>query len=257
MNKLHYVKKSINVLNCLLMLAVAAGACVIIVPFLNRTIQPTLPAAGIAETEPTSQPASLPHPSQADYAIVGEQNLFHPERMIPPENKVETAVVIPKPELVLYGTLISDNLSIAYIEDKKAPYSTPGRGKRQTQLKKGDNVSGYVLQEIEPNHIVLVKGEEKLVVMLDEKDRKRGGETATPVAATSSPGGLPPSSAVPTVSRPATSPAAAASQATTTAPAVSPTPASTQGAKPTVQSGPPVTRPGQPPDPRRMRMQNK
>ena len=145
--------------------------------------------------------------------------------MIPPEKIVEIAAVIPKPELVLYGTLISDNVSIAYVEDKKAPYSTPGRGKRQTQLKKGDNVSGYVLQDIEPNRIVLVKGEEKLVVMLDEKDRKRGGETATPAAATSSPGGLPPSPAVPAASRPATSPATAvpssASRAIPASPAVS------------------------------------
>ena len=168
MNHLHYLGKSINVLNCLLMLAVAVSAYVVIVPYRNLTIQPTLPVAKIAETAPTSSPPeSLPNPSQADYTMISEKNLFHPERKIPPDNVVAVAVVIPKPpELVLYGTLISDNLSIAYVEDKKAPYSTPGRGKRQTQLKKGDNVSGYVLQDIEPNRIVLVKGEEKLVVPL-------------------------------------------------------------------------------------------
>ena len=38
---MHYVMKSINVLNCLLMLAVAAGAYAVIVPFLNLTIPPT------------------------------------------------------------------------------------------------------------------------------------------------------------------------------------------------------------------------
>ena len=237
------------------MLAVAASAYVVIVPYLNLTIQPTLPAAKIAETAPTSsQPESLPNPSQADYTMISEKNLFHPERKIPPDNVVAVAAVIPKPpELVLYGTLISDNLNVAYVEDKKAPYSTPGRGKRQTQLKKGDNISGYVLQDIEPNRIVLVKGEEKLVVLLVSKDKKRAEETAKPVATTSSPGSPPSSPAVTAVSRPATPPAAAASQATATSPAVSGSPASTQGAKPPVQSAPAVTRPGQPYDPRRLR----
>ena len=203
MNNLYYVRKSINVLNCLLMSAAAASAYVVVVPYLNQTIQPILPAAKIAETAPaSSQPESLPNASQADYTMISEKNLFHPERKIPPDNIVVTAPVIPKPELVLYGTLISDNLSIAYVEDRKAPYSTPGRGTRQTQLKKGDNISGYVLQDIEPNRIVLVKGEDKLVVMLVSKDKKRTEETAKPVATTSSPGSLSLSPAVSAVSRP-------------------------------------------------------
>jgi hypothetical protein len=264
-NKSYYVMKSINVLNCFLMLAVAASAYVVIVPFLNLTIQPTLPAPRITEAAPASQPASLLNPSQDDYVMIGEQNLFHPERMIPQDKKLEIAAVVPKPELVLYGTLISDNLSIAYVEDKKAPYSTPGRGNRQTTLKKGDNVSGYVLQDIEPNRIVLVKGEEKLVVTLDEKDRKRVAETAmSPTAATSSPGGLPPSPTMPAVSRPAMSPApagpSAASQATASSPAVSASPASTQGEKFPAQPSPSVAGPGgvrNTYDPRRIRMQNK
>ena len=258
MNKLHYVRKSISVLNCLLMLAFAASAYVVIVPYLNQTIQATLPAAKIAETAPiSSQLESPPNPSQTDYTMISEKNLFHPERKIPPDNIVITATVIPKPELILYGTLISDNLSIAYVEDKKAPYSTPGRGTRQTQLKKGDNVSGYVLQDIEANRIVLVKGEDKLVVMLTSKEKKRAEETTKPVATTSSPGSPPAISAAPASTRPATSPAAAAPQATATAPVISGSPASTQGAKPPVQTTPSVTRPGQPYDPRRERMQNK
>ena len=117
MSNLYYLRKSINVLNCLLMVAVAASAYVVIVPYMNLTIQPALPAAKIAETAPiSSQPKSLPNPSQADYAMISEKNLFHPERKIPPDNAVAIAAVIPKPpELVLYGTLISDNLNIAYV----------------------------------------------------------------------------------------------------------------------------------------------
>ncbi len=68
--------------------------------------------------------------------MISEQNLFHPERKIPPEKQQEKAV--PKPDLFLYGTLITNDASYAFVEDKKAPYSTAGRGKRQTTLKKGD-----------------------------------------------------------------------------------------------------------------------
>ena len=201
MTNLHYLVKSMNVLNCLLALALAAAAHDIVVPYLNFKVQSTLPAVGKAATDSTIQPLSLPVPPFQDYTIVSEQNLFHPQRRIPPEKIEEKATVaaapFPKPELVLYGTLIADDLSIAYVEDRKAPYSTPGRGKRQTQLKKGDSIGGYLLQEIEPTHIVLVRGEDKLVVSLDEKDRKRSVETAAPVKAAAPAGGLPTRSGAP------------------------------------------------------------
>jgi len=189
MSRMHGVMKSMNVLNCLLSLAVAAGVTTVVVPFLNLEIRATLPIIRPTEPEQTFRPASPPPPSFADYLTVSEKNLFHPERRLPPEKSASAEKpVIPKPDLVLYGTLITDNLSIAYIEDRKAPYSTPGRGKRQTQLKKGDSVGGYVLREIEPNRIVLTMGEETLVVMLDEKDKQRGGETT---ASPSAPAGTP------------------------------------------------------------------
>ena len=93
--------------------------------------------------------------------------------------------------MFLYGTLITDDASYAFIEDKKAPYSTPGRGKRQVTLKKGDHLSGYTLSEIEANRIVLVKGEDKVVVTLDESEKKRTGEVpAMPATARTATGGI-------------------------------------------------------------------
>jgi hypothetical protein len=196
-----------NILNGLLLLAVVAVAYDVIVPFLNVTTQTSLPAVGKWETETGNQQeqASLPNVSFADYVTVGEQNLFHPERKIPEEKRVEVeakAVVMPKPDLVLYGTLLADDLSIAYLEDRKAPYSTPGRGTRPKQLKKGDSIGGYVLRSIEPNRVVLMRGEDQLVVTLDEQNKKRAGDTAAPqggaparaaagAAASSVPGGVP------------------------------------------------------------------
>jgi hypothetical protein len=126
-----------------------------------------------------------------DYALISDHNLFHPERKMPLEKQPET--VIPKPDLFLYGTLISNDESFAFIENKKSPYSTAGRGKRQVTVKKGDNVSGYILSGIEANRIVLVKGEDTVVVMLNDKEKRRAGEaSALPATARTAPGGTAP-----------------------------------------------------------------
>jgi hypothetical protein len=90
---------------------------------------------------------------------------------------------LPKPDLVLYGTLITDTLNLAYIEDLKAPRSSPGRGKRQTAAKQGDMFNGFILKEIHTDRIVLVRGEEKLVIAINDsahpKDRAASATIAT------------------------------------------------------------------------------
>jgi hypothetical protein len=149
-------------------------------PLLNKKIK-----AGILENkeallqnEGKNTAAGIAYP---DFASVFENNLFHPGRKIPPENK-DGKAAIPRPDLILYGTLITDDLRIAYIEDRKIAHSTSGRGKRQTQLKMGEGISGYILKEVEPNRIVLVKGEERIIVVLDDKEKKRATEPSVPSA---------------------------------------------------------------------------
>ena len=191
-----------NVLNGLLAAAVATAAYFTVIPFLNLDIPMSLPEVKATVERAEEKPATPQNYSPVDYAVVNEQNLFHPERKIPPEKKDEKA--IPKPEVVLYGTMIMNDTSIAFIEDKKAPYSTQGRGKRQRALKIGDKLSGYILKEIMPTHITLVKGEEKMIVMLNDGQKRKAGATpslpATPAIAT---GGSPP--AIPPSSSPAVS----------------------------------------------------
>jgi hypothetical protein len=187
-----YFFLSMNLLNGLLAVAVAAIAYYAVIPSLNPVARISLsPVEGtIASSGEIATPAqNLP---AADYAVISGQNLFHPERKIPPEKQPEK--VIPKPDVFLYGTLIADDASYAFIEDKKAPYSTPGRGKRQITLKKGDHLSGYTLNEITADRIVLVKGEEKVVVMLDDRGKRRTGETqAMPATARMDAAGITPS----------------------------------------------------------------
>jgi hypothetical protein len=115
-------------------------------------------------------------PATLDYAIVTEKNLFHPERKMPSEKKVEQEIV--RPEIIFYGAVITDDKKIAYVEDKKNPYTTPGRGKRQTPLAQGAMIGGYKLTEVNSENIVLVRGDDKMVVNLrDQKDRTGTGTT--------------------------------------------------------------------------------
>lgn len=121
--------------------------------------------------------SEIPVPSPADYHAVSDENLFHPERKIPAEKKQEPE--LPKPEFVLYGTMVGDELNIAYLEDLKAKRSTPGRGVRQTALKQGDSLSGFILKEIQSEKIVMVRGEEVMTVYVRDPQRKKPRQQST------------------------------------------------------------------------------
>jgi len=116
--------------------------------------------------------------SPSDYMLISEENLFHPERRIPPEKKVEQP--LPKPEFVLYGTLITNDTGFAYLEDAKAPRSTPGRGKRQITLEKGDTLSGFNLKEVKVDSIVMARGEEKITIYVYKKNNPKKRESMAP-----------------------------------------------------------------------------
>jgi hypothetical protein len=184
---------SINILNLLLLAAVAAlGACLIgpsgqengKVPAEPQSSVPALQSAAKAETEKTDRDPSL---SMSDFLVVAEKNLFHGERSIPPEKTGEA--VLPKPEIVLFGTMVSDDVSLAFIEDKKSPKTTPGRGKRQTALKKGEVVSGFQLISVESDRIVLTRGEDSMTVHLTDSEKRKDGAAQQSAAATRNPSG--------------------------------------------------------------------
>ncbi len=185
-----YLYGSVNLLNLLLLAAVVSFVMFGVVPLFHMKVKvglPEPPHKSSAQQEAPTAQEPKPTPSLLDYAVIGENNLFHPERRIPPEKKDEKA--LPKPELVLYGTVISDGITVAYIEDKKAPQSTPGRGKRQTVVKLGDTLSGFIVKEIAPDRIVLSRGDEMMTVRLTEKDKQRQSDGAGGSSAPGRPAG--------------------------------------------------------------------
>jgi len=103
--------------------------------------------------------------------------------------------LMARPELVLHGTMILNGVKIAYVEDKKATATTPGRGARQLVVKEGESIGGFILKQVSENRIVLANGEEQMVLYLDEaKDRKgeiTGSTKVLPSAATAQPSAAP------------------------------------------------------------------
>jgi hypothetical protein len=186
MNKLRYLFKNITLLNVLLAAALAFMAHYTVLPLLNINTKYRLPTQKNipADLKPAETERQIPSPS--DYILISEQNLFHPERRIPPEKKEEAP--LPKPDFVLYGTLIADTTSLAYIEDLKAPRNSAGRGRRQVALKKGDTLSGFTVKEIDTDKIVMVRGEEKMIVPVNDTQRSKTPPAAPTAAAAATPG---------------------------------------------------------------------
>ena len=185
MHRLGRLLRNVNILNIVLFVIALVLADYVVFPLLNVKVRYVPAVAKKLFHKKEEKPAQSSTSNPADYTVIADQNLFHPERKIPPEKKEEVA--LPKPEFVLYGTLITDNLKFAYLEDKKSPRSTPGRGKRQTALKQGDTMSGYTLKEIDHDKVVMVKGEETLIVKVMDSSIKKDREVGSPPAAASIP----------------------------------------------------------------------
>lgn len=188
--------KQINLLNLILLAAIVVFVIFVLAPSFSTKIKVpviTGPAVEQKKSEPAVQAAI---PPLQEYAVVSEKNLFHPGRILPPLKKVED---VPRPELILYGTLITDVLRIAYLVDNKQPRSTPGRGRRQTALKLGETMSGYTLKEVLPDRIIMVRGDDRMEIKVIAPGIKksRGGDGAVPVAAKPGSPALPPPGVAP------------------------------------------------------------
>lgn len=213
MQIMRYLFRSINLLNILFFIILVASVIWVIFPLMKINTGYPLPQVKSKTTEEAEPPQEkLPAGQPSDYAVIAELNLFHPERRILAEKKAEE---IPKPELILYGTMIQDDIQYAFIEDKKNPKTTPGRGTRQTTVKKGDVISGFIISEIKTDRIMLAKGDEKITVLLtDTNKQKNGAVSQSPIQ-------------TPTPARPAQMPASSRPAQTSPASPFAPVPGQT------------------------------
>ncbi|OPY03758.1 MAG: hypothetical protein A4E60_00055 [Syntrophorhabdus sp. PtaB.Bin047] len=174
MKVLRSIPRNVTLLNVLLAVALVMAGIGIICPAMSVNNRLKLPRIVPKETVLPEKPAEeVAQPLPTDYAVVTEMNLFHPQRVIPIDAKKE----LPKPELFLCGIIMYGNQRVAFVEDKKNPTTSPGRGKRQAELRKGSVYAGYSVTEINNDSIILTRGEQSVSVYLMDQ-AKRGGKNA-------------------------------------------------------------------------------
>jgi len=183
---MRYILKNINVLNLLLAGLLVALLNYALYPLMGKDIR--IAVSGIKKSAAPAEkpPAKDSSPDTADYLSIAEKNLFHPDRVIPVEKKAEEKP-LPKPDFVLYGTLIDGATRLAFMDDLKTPYTTPGRGKRQRVISQGSNLSGYALSEVHEDRIVMARGDDKITVRIDDMQHKRSGPVDTTAPAVAAP----------------------------------------------------------------------
>jgi hypothetical protein len=163
---------NVSILNIILLIITVFFIFYVLLPRYRLDILSLSPVAKKTLTHEKSdvKPRML---SLSDFTIIGDKNLFHPERKIPVEIISEgKPLPMPEPEYILHGTLVSDAVSIAYLEDAKEPRSTRGRGNRQTTLRKGETLSGFTLKEIYTDRVIMIRGNETITVSISDSHNK-------------------------------------------------------------------------------------
>jgi len=94
------------------------------------------------------------------YQVIVQKDLFRPTRTEWKEEAIKSGLP-PTPPPTLYGIMITDNDRIAILEE------SPSSIKRKIYRVK-DQIGGFVVSEIEREKVVLIRGEEKIVVSLRE-----------------------------------------------------------------------------------------
>lgn len=178
MQKIKYFLSNINLANILLAGLLVAVSFFTFSPGSGVRARDNKPVAkrAAADKKPAASEKTAQdekNTSPADYMVVAEENLFNPSRKIPEQKDQKPSAPLSKPEFVLDGTLITHNMKIAFMEDRKAPVNTPGRPNRQTPLKIGDAMSGFTLMQIDKDQVVMQRGEDKIVVALESKEKDK------------------------------------------------------------------------------------
>ncbi len=151
------------------LLAVAAAFAVTILreiteplprPMAVRT-RPAPPAAAAPATDPATA-----RPAPAAYGVIAARNLFSPTRTESPPTgtaAAKGAPVLPKPNL--FGVVIRDGASIAYLEDPTT--------KRVAGYRLGDAVAGGTVKSIDSDHVVLTRPDGPVDVRLHDPSKPR------------------------------------------------------------------------------------
>ena len=165
-------------------------ACVLFVALMMRTARTSWPAPEPARPRPPAAnpaptpPAAEPTPAGAAYPTIAARNLFSPTRSEAPPAPVTPVVTIPKPNL--YGVVVREGASVAYLEDPLT--------KRVAGYREGDAIAGGTVQTISSDRVILARPDGAVDVRLHDPSKPRPAPPApTPAAGAQRPTpGVPP-----------------------------------------------------------------
>ena len=183
-------------------LALAAIAALLVLYIGRQFVAPTpLPAGGrrAAPPPPSPGPLETARPPASAYNMVASRNLFSPTRTEAPSSSVITAAPVVKPNL--YGVVVRDSGSIAYLEDPTT--------KRVAGYRVGDRILGGTVQSIKRDAVTIDAPGGAMDVRLHDPGRPRATPatavgTPQPSVAPALPGVIPPAAPPPTTMPPAT-----------------------------------------------------
>jgi hypothetical protein len=148
---------------------VLLAACALFVTLMVRTARTRWPAPQPARARP---PAAAPAPRPAPgppaggplaYSVIPARNLFSPTRTEAPPPPATPTVSAPKPNL--YGVVVREGASIAYLEDPAT--------KRVAGYREGDPIAGGTIKTISNDRVVLVRPDGNIDVRLHDPTRPR------------------------------------------------------------------------------------
>lgn len=150
-------------------LAVVSALCVAYIvrqllapmPMPTGRPRPASPAATAS-----AEPARLPH---GVYTVVAARNLFSPTRSEAPPTPTASTPAMPTVKPSLFGVVVRDGGSIAYLEDPTT--------KRVAGYRIGDAIAGGRLQSITADSVVINRPDGRMDVRLHDPTRPRAAAT--------------------------------------------------------------------------------
>ena len=157
----------------------AALSAVLIAYIARQLLTPTpLPVGGRRAAATTVVPPAVetPRAPAGAYTVVAARNLFNPARSESPGGATTTAAAAPLVRPNLFGIVVRDGASVAYLEDPVT--------KRVVGYRVGDRVVGGTVQTIKADSIVIERSDGPIDVRLRDPGKPRA-------VATPGPGGAP------------------------------------------------------------------
>lgn len=138
----------------------------------QQATTPMRPPASARPRPAAPPPAPAPpapeagaRPAPGTYTVIASRNLFSPTRTEAPPAPASAAPAVQLPKPNLYGVIVRDEASIAYLEDPTT--------KRVAGYRLGDSIAGGTVQAISSDRVVLARPDGNVDIRLHDPSRPK------------------------------------------------------------------------------------